>query len=429
MFLHSVKNGRITFIHRNNLLIALSKNTHYIEQKGNMYKRKHLNLLKNRLLESRRHIQVIVGPRQVGKTTLISQLIKEEKFFINYISADNVSNAGEEWIKQQWELVRLKLDSPTIEEQILAIDEIQKINNWSEIIKKYWDEDTFKNRNIKIVLLGSSQMLMQKGLSESLAGRFEIIFMNQWTFPEMKEAFGFDENKYLYFGGYPGSAGLINDEQRWRDYILNSLIETTLFKDILLITRIDKPALLRRLFELGSSYSGQIVSYSKILGQLDDAGNSTTLSNYLSLLDKGGLLTGVDKYSKIKIRQRASSPKWQVKDNSLLSVMSDKTFEQVRDNKSLFGRFVESLIGAHLLNFSIDGNFKVYYWRDGIFEVDFILEKQDKIIALEVKSNYQKTQKGIREFSKRFNPDKTFIISEEGISWKEFIKINPVDLF
>ena len=245
----------------------------------------------------------------------------------------------------------------------------------------------------------------------------------------MNEAFGFDENQYLYFGGYPGSAGLINDEQRWKDYILNSLIETTLFKDILLMTRIDKPELLRRLFELGSSYSGQIVSYSKILGQLDDAGNSTTLSNYLSLLDRGGLLKGIDKYSKIKIRQRASSPKWQVKDNSFLSVMSNKTFKQVLNDNSLFGRFVESLIGVNLLNDSVDGNYKVYYWRDGIFEVDFIIEKQDKIIALEVKSNYQKKAKGIREFSKRFNPDKSFIIGEEGIKWNEFIKINPIELF
>jgi predicted AAA+ superfamily ATPase len=394
-----------------------------------MFKRRHLNILKNRLLENRKFIQVIAGPRQVGKTTLILQLIKEEKFNIHYISADNVSNAGEEWVKQQWELVRIKISSSHETEQIIAIDEIQKINNWSEIVKKFWDDDTFNNRNIKLILLGSSQMLMQKGLSESLAGRFEIIFMNQWRFTEMNEAFGFDENQYLYFGGYPGSAGLINDEQRWKDYILNSLIETTLFKDILLMTRIDKPELLRRLFELGSSYSGQIVSYSKILGQLDDAGNSTTLSNYLSLLDRGGLLKGIDKYSKIKIRQRASSPKWQVKDNSFLSVMSNKTFKQVLNDNSLFGRFVESLIGVNLLNDSVDGNYKVYYWRDGIFEVDFIIEKQDKIIALEVKSNYQKKAKGIREFSKRFNPDKSFIIGEEGIKWNEFIKINPIELF
>ena len=410
-----------------NLFIALNNFVQYIEQNKNMYKRKHLNIIKNRLLEKRRFIQVITGPRQVGKTTVIKQLINEKKFPITYIAADDVSEPSGEWIKQQWELLRLKLK--TENEHIFVIDEIQKILNWSEIIKKLWDEDSFRKRNIKLILLGSSQMLMQKGLSESLAGRFEIIPMTQWTFNEMHKAFKINEIQYLFFGGYPGGAELITDVSRWREYILNSLIETTLFKDILLMTRIDKPVLLRKLFELGCNYSGQIVSYRKILGQLDDAGNATTLTHYLSLLNTGGLLSGIEKYSKEKIRQRASTPKWQVRDNSLLSVMTNKTPEQIQKDNSIFGRFVESLIGVHLLNSSAEGNYKLYYWREADKEVDFIIEKQGKLIAIEVKTNLKKNFNGIKEFIKRYNPDKTFIIGSEGLQWQDFIKMKPEELF
>jgi predicted AAA+ superfamily ATPase len=394
-----------------------------------MYKKKQLNIIKNRMLEPRHFIQIITGPRQVGKTTLIKQLIGELSTPVTYLSADNISNPNGDWIDLQWDIQRTKLQTSGNKESILIFDEIQKISNWSEVIKKQWDKDSFENRNIKLILLGSSQMLLQKGISESLAGRFELIPMVQWSYSEMNEAFGFTELEYLWFGGYPGGAILRNDESRWKEYILNSLIEPTLYKDILLTTRIDKPALLRKLFELGCSYSGQIVTYKKILGQLDDAGNTTTLSHYLSLLDLGGLLSGIEKYSKEKIRQRASSPKWQVRDNALLSVMSGKTFEQVKNVPAVFGRFVESAIGSHLLNSKKVNKTNLYYWREGDKEVDYIIEYDNKIISIEVKSSVNKSSKGIYEFKKRYNPHKSLIIEKDGLQWNDFIKIDPRELF
>jgi len=394
-----------------------------------MYRKKQLNILINRMLEQRHFIQIITGPRQVGKTTLIKQLKEDISLPVTYFSADNVSNPDSGWIDLQWDIQRTKFQTSGVKEYILVFDEIQKISNWSEAIKKQWDKDTFENRNIKLILLGSSQMLLQKGISESLAGRFGLIPMAQWSFSEMNEAFGFTELEYLWFGGYPGGAVLKNDEARWKEYILNSLIEPTLYKDILLTTRIDKPALLRKLFELGCSYSGQIVTFQKILGQLDDAGNTTTLSHYLSLLDLGGLLSGIEKYSKEKIRQRASSPKWQVRDNALLSVMSGKTFDQVKNDPAIFGRFVESAIGTHLLNSKKENKINLYYWREGDKEVDYIIEYDNKIISIEVKSSVNKSSNGLYEFRKKYNPHKSLIIEKDGLQWNDFIKIDPRELF
>ncbi len=394
-----------------------------------MYKRPVFQSVKKRILESRKFIQVISGPRQVGKTTLIKQLLDDLEIPSFYITADNIDPNNNSWIEVQWETARLQKKKKGLNDFLFVIDEVQKIDNWSEVIKAQWDKDTFDNKNIKLILLGSSQLMLQKALSESLAGRFEIISMLHWTFNEMNEAFGFNEEQYVLFGGYPGSADLINDEERWKNYIRDSLIETTISKDIFQITRIDKPALLKRLFELGCFYSGQILSYNKILGQLQDKGNTTTLSHYLHLLDNAGLLSGIEKFYVEKVRQKASSPKLMVQNTALMTAIDDKSMEQNRQQTERWGRLVESAVGSHLLNFSKQGYYKLYYWRDSRNEVDFILEKQDKFIALEVKSGISKKMTGLNTFKKRFDPHKIYLIGKAGIPWEDFIKINPVELF
>jgi predicted AAA+ superfamily ATPase len=319
--------------------------------------------------------------------------------------------------------------SQAANEYLLIIDEIQKISNWSETVKKLWDDDSFNNINLKIILLGSSRLLLQHGLTESLAGRFETIYLTHWTFEEMQLAFGWDANKYAWFGGYPGSAGLINDEIRWKKYIRDSLIETSISKDILMLTRIDKPALLKNLFELGCIYSGQILSFTKMQGQLQDAGNTTTLSNYLRLLETAGLLGGLEKYSSTSLRKRSSSPKFQVHNNALLSAQNARSFSDIQLIPVEWGRIIESAVGAYLLNQSIRSNFSVYYWRERNDEVDFILEMQNKIIAVEVKSNYSKNSRGMNVFNRKFKPFKIYSLDTKGLPWYEFIKINPVELF
>jgi predicted AAA+ superfamily ATPase len=394
-----------------------------------MIERAQLQDITKRVLGPRRFIQVLMGPRQVGKTTMASQMLKKVNIPYIFESADAVTAVNTVWIEQVWETARLKMKVQSAKEFILVIDEIQKILNWSETVKRLWDRDTIEETGIKLVLLGSSRLLLHKGLTESLAGRFETIYLGHWSFGEMEEAFNWDAYQYAWFGGYPGGAELIGEEDRWKNYINNSLIETSVSKDILMLTRVDKPALLKRLFELGCHYSGQILSFTKMQGQLQDAGNTTTLSHYLNLLDTAGLLAGIEKYAADIIRKRSSSPRFQVHNNALLSAQKNEYFSEIMKNPAQWGHIIESSVGAHLINYSISQNYSVYYWRERNDEVDFILERRGKIIAIEVKSNDSENKKGLEVFKNKFNPHKFYLISTRGLSWQEFLKINPVDLF
>lgn len=394
-----------------------------------MIERAQLQVITKRILEPRKFIQVLMGPRQVGKTTMASQMLK--KVNIPYIleSADAVTAVNTGWLEQVWESALLKMKVLSAKEFILVIDEIQKIQNWSETIKRLWDKDSLNGAGLKLVLLGSSRLLLHKGLTESLAGRFETIYLGHWSFAEMEEAFNWNADQYAWFGGYPGGAELIGDEDRWKNYINNSLIETSVSKDILMLTRVDKPALLKRLFELGCHYSGQILSLTKIQGQLQDAGNTTTLSHYLNLLDTAGLLSGIEKYAANIIRKRSSIPKFQVHNNALLSAQKGEYFSQILQKPAEWGHIVESSVGSHLVNHSISQNYSVYYWRERNDEVDFILERRGKTIAIEIKSINSENRKGLEVFKNKFNPDKIYLIANQGLSWQEFLKINPIDLF
>ena len=394
-----------------------------------MFERIQLNTLKKRISEKRKFIQTVVGPRQVGKTTMVKQVLESVKTPHLFLSTDGVGSSNTVWIKQQWETARIQLKISEAKEFLLVIDEIQKISQWSEFVKEEWDFDTNNSINIKVILLGSSRLLIQKGPGESLAGRFETIYLGHWTFSEMENAFGYSADEFTYFGGYPGSAGLISNEKRWKDYIKNSLIESTISQDILMMTRVDKPALLKNLFEIGSQYSGQVLSYSKILGQLQDAGNTTTLSHYLELLSISGLLEGLEKYYTEKVRQRSSSPKFQISNTALLSAQVPHSFVEIKKNPEKWGRWVESAVGAHLLNFSKTEDIKLYYWRHVNDEINFVVVHKEKVIALEIKSGNTQKASGMIAFQKQFKPNKILLIGNSGLPWQEFIKINPIELF
>jgi predicted AAA+ superfamily ATPase len=394
-----------------------------------MYKRTYYKQIKSRIEEPRKFIQVIFGPRQVGKTTMVDQLLSQLSIPYMSESADAIIATNSAWLIQVWETARLKMKASGASEYLLVIDEIQKINNWSEIVKQQWDKDTREKVNIKVILLGSSRLLIQKGLADSLAGRFETFYLGHWSFAEMEAAFGWSIEQYIYFGGYPGSASLIENEERWKSYIKDSLIETSISKDILMLTRVDKPTLLKRLFELGCLYSGRILSYTKITGQLQDAGNTTTLANYLKLLSDCGLLGGLEKYAGSVIRQRSSSPKFQVYNNALLTAQDDETYSTAVMNPKLRGRLVESSVGVHLFNHAVSERYNLYYWREGNREVDFVLKKGNKVIGLEVKSGASADNVGMRLFNEKFHPNKMLLVGTRGIPYEEFLKINPKELF
>lgn len=394
-----------------------------------MYKRFYFNTLKSRINEPRKFIQVITGPRQVGKTTLVQQYLGSVDVPAIYETADAVISNHELWISNVWDRARIKLREIVSGEIILCLDEVQKIPNWSEFVKLEWDRDTREQLNIKVILLGSSRLLLMEGLSESLAGRFESIIMPHWKYSEMNQAFGVSPEEYVWFGGYPGASDLRKDENRWKNYVRDALIETAISKDVFMTSRISKPALLKRFFELSAHYSGQIVSYTKLLGQLQDAGNTVTLAHYLDLIDTAGLINGLDKYSSQKLRQRASSPKFQVYNPAISSCYSTQSFQHTREQPGLWGRYVESAIGAHLLTCAFEGVYQVFYWRDKHMEVDFVLKKEDRVIAIEVKSGRKKSTRGLEGFARLFKPYRTYVIGSNAFPWEEFIALDPVVLF
>lgn len=393
------------------------------------YKRQQFAEVLERMNEPRRFIQVLAGPRQVGKSTLIDQALSECQLPHYLYNADGVDENDTDWIRRIWESVRTQMDTKQQKEAVLAIDEVHKIKRWSEIVKREWDADTRSHRQLKLFLLGSSRLMLRKGLTESLAGRFELIRLGHWTLQEMEDAFGWTLDEWVYYGGYPGSAGLIKDMRRWRKYIKESLVAPAIEKDVILTSNIYKPALMKQLFEVGCSYSAQLLSLTKALGQLQDAGNVTTLSSYLDILNQCNLLAGLQKYANDEARRYQSVPKFQVYNNALLTAFQGTTYEKDRIDPQIWGRWVESAVGAYLLGGAEEGSYKIYYWRERSDEVDYIIVRQGEAVALEVKSGRRGMNSGLPKFCDNFHPKRALVIGTDGIPFNDFFHIQLENLF
>ena len=400
-----------------------------------------------RLAETPHQLIALFGPRQTGKTTIVRQALAQIDLKSRYLAVDKPdsptlrgpADATEaispfpqvrdtDWLVRQWEEARRETEQSG-RGSVLVFDEIQKIPQWSETVKGLWDADRAGGLPLRVVILGSAPLHVQSGLHESLAGRFELIRVPHWSFNEMSEAFGFDLSQYLYFGGYPGAARFIRDQARWREYILGALIEPTIERDLLSMTRVDKPALLKRLFELGAAYSGQILSYTKMLGQLHDAGNTTTLARYLDLLSSAGLLTGLPKYSNRPHLRRGSSPKLNVLNTALMTASSGYSFDEAMADRTFHGRLVESAVGAHLFN-TVTSDIHLHYWRDTPFEVDFVLQRGFQLIPVEVKSGAKpRSLQGMAAFKQRFRPRRSLVVGEGHIPLDEFLTVPALQWF
>ena len=382
------------------------------------YKRPQFAEVFDRMNEPRKFIQVLAGPRQVGKSTLIDQVLAECQIPHYLYNADGVDENDTDWIRRIWESTRTLMDTRQQTEAVLVIDEIHKIKRWSEIVKREWDADTRGKRQLKLFILGSSRLMLRKGLTESLAGRFELIRLGHWTLQEMEDAFGWTLDEWIYYGGYPGSASLIKDMRRWKKYIKESLVAPAIEKDIILTSNIYKPALMKQLFELGCTYSAELLSLTKALGQLQDAGNVTTLSSYLEILNQCNLLAGLQKYANDEARRYQSVPKYQVYNNALLTAYKGTSYEKDRIDPQIWGRWVESAVGACLLGGAEEGSYNVYYWRERSNEVD-----------LEVKSGRRGMNSGLPKFCELFQPKHALVIGTDGIPFDDFFRMKIEDLF
>lgn len=394
------------------------------------FQRSQLSILLERIEERPgkppRHMIVVTGPRQTGKTTLVQQALERTDIPSTYVRGDDPVPAhiakDALWLEKIWQQAREKAENSK-RGHILVLDEIQRIQEWSSAVKVLWDADRFHERNLRIIILGSSPLMMQKGLSESMAGRFETIRLAQWSYPEMGEAFGFSLDQYFYFGGYPGAAHLIYRLEQWQQYIQSAIIETNIERDIIERMEVRKPALLKQLFAIGSEFSAQIVSYRNLLGQLDDKGNVTTLAGYLELLERAGLLAGLQKYAGNIVRVKRSEPKLLVLDTALMTANSGYAFDEAQADRSFWGHLVESTVGAHLRNSALP-DVKVYYWRESPHEVDFILRRGQRLLAIEVKSGRRKRSiSGLAMFKERFPSADTMIVGTGGVPFEEFLSV------
>ena len=396
-----------------------------------MFERQHLAILKSRMAEPRRRIQIVMGPRQVGKSTMVGQFSDHTNVPFDFFAADNVSRFDSSWIPNRWGESRMKMDLHGDTERILIIDEVQKIDNWSEQVKKEWDEDTRFGRNLKVILLGSSRVLLQKGLEESLQGRFETLKMGYWDWPEMKDAFGFSIDQFIYFGGFPGLALDIKDEDRWRRLMEDSIISPILARDILEIDEIRNPALLRQVFEIACQESPRELSLTKMQGTMN-SGTVPTIKTYLDILNKTMTVCPLQKFSPSEIKEKQSVPKMQVYNSGFRNRYGLFSFDEARSNPTEWGHQVESAVGAHLANRSVLDGFELLYWRnDKKQECDYVLKKGQSLVAIEVKSSRAEDTSGFEKFKEMYSDRVTssLIVGPEGLPLEEFFSLDVNVLF
>lgn len=422
------------------------------------FRRAQVGTLTQRLSERPEFIIAIFGPRQTGKTTAVLQALSSIEQESHY-EAMEPSYGRAELLPLTLEGKPLTLDGKPLALEsglgasaaprpdvgyltevwqhcrhqamrsprgfVLVLDEIQRIDGWSEAVKGLWDADRREGCPLHVVILGSAPLLMQDGLNESLAGRFEPVRFPHWSFAEMSQAFGFDLEEYVYFGGYPGAARRISDPDRWAEYVRSALIGPAIERDVLSMVRVDKPELLKRLFDLGARYSGQQVSYNKLLGHLQDAGNTTTLTRYMELLGRVGMIAGLPKLTNRPASAKAPTPKLNMLNTALMSGVSGYSPHEARADRSHWGRLVETCVGAHLLNAS-SSRIEVKYWRDEGHEVDFVLQRGPHLVGIEVKSGKAPVHtRGLAEFERRFHPLNTVVVGETGVPLDEFLALPP----
>ncbi len=390
-----------------------------------MIERAFVGTLAQRCAEKRHFIQILKGPRQTGKTTALRQLKDKVGIPVHSVSA-SIDAASRDWLRAQWTVAR-NLASEN-GEALLLVDEVQMVSQWSSTVKELWDEDTWNEANLKVVLSGSSSLLLEEGLKEALTGRFEVVPCTHWSYAECKEAFGYSLDDFLYFGGYPAGSLLKDDRDRWLDYMHNSIIVPSITRDVISLEQVRKPALMEKLFWIGSSFSTQEISYRKILGQLDDAGNTTTIAHYLQLLDKASLLSGLQKFTNKEIKSRASSPKFLTYDTSLMVATYGEYRDRLLADPDRRGRLVESAVGAHLLAESAKRRFMLFWWREGDDEVDFVAQRGERVTAIEVKSGRVKPTGGMTRFATMFNPSKLLVVGSAECPVEDFL-LDKVEIF
>ncbi len=359
---------------------------------------KYIKDLSDKLSRYPHLVQVLIGPRQVGKTTSIIAFLKQHYADgFHYYNSEEHFQSSNQWVQECWYKAQKQ-------NKVLVIDEVQKIPDWAQVIKAMWDQQQLSGRKIKCIVLGSSSLSIQKGLSESLAGRFMLTQAFHWNYTESKEGYNLSWEEYLEIGGYPGAYPMRENLSDWQNYVKNSLVQAVIEKDILLNHTVKSPALFRQCFEILTSYPAQEISYTKLLGQLQNKGNTDLIKHYLSLFEGAFLIKQLSKFSAGKIRQKASSPK---------IIPLCPAFYYMQTLSALTskekGRIFELIVGMALLR----SGYEMFYWRDGQYEVDYVLKFGKNLWAIEVKSGQSKKANGLLRFNQLYPDAKMVMINQE----------------
>ena len=392
-----------------------------------------LNVMRQRLAEPPPgHVQVLTGPRQVGKTTLLLELAKHWGKRALYIAADTPEASLPGWWEQQWQRAeQLAQDRGAV----LLIDEIQYLAHWSRLLKAGIDRLRRERIALHVVVSGSSSLHIGKGARETMAGRFERLQLLHWSAAELAERFGVSAAKAVeqavQYGSYPGAVSLLSNVNRWRDYVRHSIMEPAVGRDLMMLETIRRPALLRQVFALCTGHPSEIISLQKLCGQLTDKGSLETVAHYLHVLEEAYLVAAIPKYSEKALRQRSAPPKLVVLSNAFLASTSNRPPPQSDTEPERWGRWVENACLAHAWN----AGQQVCYWRAEPYEVDMVLNGAWGRWAIEVKSGPYGLNDltGLLEFCRRhrqFSPVVLFNSGDEpvardtgirALSWRSYL--------
>lgn len=362
------------------------------------------DLLTQRLREpAPGRIQLLSGPRQVGKTTLLLEIAGGLGETAIYAAAD----APEAALPAFWERTFGKAEETAASQgrAVVFLDEAHLLHDWSARLKAVTDRFRRRRIPIHVVATGSSALRLGAGSRESLAGRFERLTLTHWSAASMARVFGLSAeeaaDQVVRMGSYPGAFPLRADTARWTAYVRDAILEPAIGRDILALSMVRRPALLRQVFGVAACSPAQIVSLQKLQGRLHDAGSLETIAHYLALLEEAFLVAPIPKYSTKSVRRRSSPPKLVTLNNALLAAMDPKGIVHPDADPARFGSWLENACLAHAWN----AGQRVSYWREEPLEIDGVFEGSWGSWAVEVKSGgYLMTDlKGLLEFVRR-NP-------------------------
>jgi predicted AAA+ superfamily ATPase len=382
-------------------------------------------------------IQLLTGPRQVGKTDTLLKLAKKFHETAIYTAADSPESALPGYWERLWQSAFEMEKAKGV--AILLIDEVQHLPDWSIRLKGEWDKVLREGLKIYLVASGSSSLHLGRGSKESLAGRIERLTITHWSAAMLKKAFKLPKNEAIIRivtrGSYPGSMVFYNDLQRWSAYIRDAIIDPAISHDIFSLTEVRRPALLKQVFALSAASPAQIVSLNKLQGQLQDKGALDTISHYLSLLEDSFLIAALDKHTAKPIRSRSAPPKLVVLNNALLAVMDQRGIPNKKNDPERFGNWVENAV----LAFCWNSGQQVSYWRDDTYEVDGVIDGPWGSFAIEVKTSsfIERDLIGLLEFTRQYPKYAPLVVCDEkdvprakkmnlkAVSWQNFLYSGP----